>query len=61
MLGLALGGGMSFGPSEEFAEIAAEIGCNRRSGITDFLNDGIFHNCGLVSNSGVQMTGMCRW
>jgi hypothetical protein len=35
---------MSLGPSEEFAEIAAEIGCNRCPGVADFLNDGVFHS-----------------
>jgi hypothetical protein len=44
MFGFAFGSGVGFGPGEEFAEIAVEIGCNRRSGIADFLNDCVFHS-----------------
>jgi hypothetical protein len=44
MLGLAFGGGVGLGPSEEFAKVAAEIGSNRRSSVADFLNDGVFQS-----------------
>ena len=43
VLGLAFGDAVGFGPGEEFAEVAVEIGRDGRSRVTDFLNDGVFH------------------
>lgn len=43
LLGLAFGDAVGFGPGEELAEVAVEIGRDGRSRVTDFLNDGVFH------------------
>jgi len=58
VLGLAFGGGVRLRPSEKFVKVEAKICCDSGSGITDFLNDVVFHIWGLVRSSGVQITGM---
>ena len=60
VFGFLLDGGVCLCPGEKLVEIKVEIGGDCRSGFTDFLDDGIFHDWGWVRSSGVQITGMCR-
>ena len=61
VLGLPFGSGVRLRPRKELVQVEAKIGCDRGSGIADFLDNRIFHSGGLVRSSGVQITGMCRW
>jgi hypothetical protein len=58
VLGLLLGCGVGLCQGKEFSQIEFEIRRHGCFGVTDFLNNGVFHGCGLVRSSGVQMTGM---